>query len=195
MSILQKFNRIGYYYTFEYYLYEQDFDTTMIDYLKNQNVTLKQLICFFDIIKNGTCYIITTNEENLHKVITITKCDHDINSITDNLIIFYNGYKFTISDEMTLRNAEICTKITGADVANYCSVYGDYFEKFKISDIVNEIHSMVLTNLRILSILIKCKHVTLYGYHNVSKFNMSELFPNLKIIYCRNVIIYQANKN
>jgi hypothetical protein len=198
-----KFDRASYYYTFEYYLYEQELDYTVLNYLDNNNINLRKLVCFFDIIKNDTHYIITTNEENLHKVISITKCEHIDNFIYGNLVVSYNGYKFTVYDNMSLAEAEKLIAIENCDIVNYDNYYYNDWSFRKINDceirisIINKRSDFIwLNNFRILSILTGCIRVhidTLKHYQKVDiyKFDVSKLFPNTLHIMHRGETVYK----
>jgi hypothetical protein len=134
-----QFHKVQYYYTFEYYLYEQELDYTVLDYLNNNNIKIDKLICFFDIIKNGVYYIITTDKKNLHQVIAIAKCNNSENSIYSNfnlVTILYNGCTFNIYNSMSLQDAENIIGITGKDIINYSQlnnkiIYGNEIYAFR----------------------------------------------------------------
>jgi hypothetical protein len=97
MSIIQAFDVRKFQYTLEYYLHEQELDYSVLEHLNNNNINLGSLICFFDIIKSDTHFIVASSNTNLHNIITISKCECEVNSISvDNSIIQYNNFKFTI---------------------------------------------------------------------------------------------------
>jgi hypothetical protein len=208
MSIINKFDQLSYYYTLEYYLYEQELDFTVLDYLNNNNIEIGSLICFFDIIKNNIHYIITTNEDNSHKLITISKCDVTDNSIINSSIIFYNGYKFTIFNDINLVNVEALIGITDLDVNIYRELRNEHlkdnkirFEQYNILTAHNTNRVCVIKSLRILSILTccTCAYLSVSMYcaitsDTIAKFNMKKLFPNLEVIYgFQKYIIYRRD--
>jgi hypothetical protein len=200
MSITKKFDSIGYYYTFEYYLYEQELDYTILEFLDNGNgINLGSLTCFFDIIKNNVRYIITTNSGYYHQVISIAKSEHDTNSISDN-VIFYNGYIFNISDSMELKDIEVLVKITTFDVTNYENIYHNHFDKVKST--YNKGLLFIVSSLRPISIMKQTTQIFVSTHANknhitklnISKLDMRRLFPNLQYIYdLGGKIIYENN--
>jgi hypothetical protein len=202
MTITKRYDNINYYYTFEYYLHEQELDYTVLDFLSNNGIELGSLICFFDIIKNSVHNIITTNENNSHTLIRIAKCDHDINLISCGGTIFYNNYKFIISDVMDLISIEQLINITNSDVADYHSLHYNLLRlsATKTKEYLSlNLDSLILNNLRTLSIITTCEKVhcskgSKITKSYIDKLDIKRLFPNLKIIYDRNYsIIYQRD--
>jgi hypothetical protein len=170
---------------------EQDLDYTVLTFLENNGIKIGALICFFDLIKNDTHYVVTSNEENLHKVITISKYDHNSNMILGD-DFYYNGYKFTISNSVTLANAEQMIKITDLDVQKYRQLHKCMFCGEKIAD-YSKVKHLFLSSLRTLSVLPNCQIVELiYVWENSNKIDIPYMFPNLKKIGdCTGKIVYQ----
>jgi hypothetical protein len=202
MSIIKQFDTIGFYYTFEYYLYEQELDCTILEYLQNNNVNIGSLICFFDIIKNDTRYVIATDQENSYKVISIIKSNINDNFISGNLI-FYGGYKFNILDNINLADAETYIKITTHDVTEYKKSHFNHFSNDITIKNIDKLGGMYIcravSSLRPISVLVNygLVYVSKYGINHITeseikKLNMDKLFPNLQgIIDCKNKIIYK----
>jgi hypothetical protein len=194
MSLIKQFDQVPYYYTFEYYLHEQELDYTVLDYAQNNGIELGSLICFFDIIKNDVYYIVTTNENNSHKVISISKSSSVNNLIMDN-IIYYNGYKFTTSDNMSLLSVEnligiSCNDIIICEHAYMHKKFIDNKIKWWLEQGLKCKRICSINNLRILSIITNCEHAIVHNIissqtvkSSIAKLNMTKLFPNLKKIY------------
>jgi hypothetical protein len=194
MSVIKKFDRIGYYYTFEYYLYEQELDYTVLDYAQNNGIELGSLVCFFDMIKDDVHYIVTTDEKGSHKVISISKFSSVDNLILNN-IIYYNGYKFTISDNMSLLDIENLIKIPYNDEIIQTHIHKhnplargtiQWWQNYAL-----RFDTIMIFNLRILSVITNCKYVKYIHTEesqgiesNILKLNMIKLFPNLKMVCC-----------
>jgi hypothetical protein len=202
MAITQQFNSIDFYYTFEYYLHEQELDYTVLDYAHNNGFELQSLICFFDIIRNNIHYIITTNDNNSHQVISIAKCSN-MDNLIFNSVIYYNGYKFTISNSMNLLDAEKLIEISNNEVncayPDYYRHFNKYSTKTWISFNFITPHYYFVNNLRILSVLANCMRVKVYNFKNsqivksnIPKLDMIKLFPNLITVLDSNSdILYQ----
>jgi hypothetical protein len=204
MSVIKQFDQIAYYYTFEYYLHEQELDYTVLDYAQNNGIEFGSLICFFDVIKDNVHYIVTTDEKKSHKLISIFKFS-SVNNLILNNIIYYNSYKFTIYDNMSLLDIENLIGIFCDDKIVQTHVnkrnpfrdginlqWQDYNFKYRE-------YTFYIRNLRILSVLTNCAHVECADFKNsqaielnVAKLDMVKLFPNLKTITNYNCkIIYQ----
>jgi hypothetical protein len=131
MSQLKKFDELGYIYTFQYYLYEQELDYNIIDFMENNNIN-SFYICFFDVIRDDAHYLITTNlTDNLHELITIRKMS-DVNEnkiiIQDHqIIIHYDNYKVNISNKMELSEIENLVNITPNEIVTYDSTYYNHW--------------------------------------------------------------------
>jgi hypothetical protein len=202
-----RFNHISYYYTLEYYFYEQNLDYTLLDYLDNNNIELGKLVCFFDVIKNGIRYIITTDEKKSHQLITISECDHINNLISDNLVVYYNGCKVTISENMNLQNIENLIGVTENDIKYYATYYANNWDSVNtINDALNYISELnkiygtiYLNNLRLLSILTNCTKASIYNIitkAEILKFNIGKLFPNLtRLSTYYDDVLYQKIEN
>jgi hypothetical protein len=204
MLVIEKFDRFGYYYTFEYYLHEQELDYTVLDFAQNNGIELGLLVCFFDMIKHNVHYVVTTDEKNSHKLISISKSSNVDNLILNN-IIYYNGYKFTIYDNMSLLNIENLIGISCNDeivrtcVNEYNSFESDTILRWQEFILKYRGHYFCITNLRILSVITNCVHVKVDNFKNdqnvelsVAKLDMVKLFPNLRTVFNHNhKIIYQ----
>jgi hypothetical protein len=144
MTHIKRFDRIGFYYTFENYLCKHELDHGAINYFENNNIQIGSLICFFDIIKNDIHYIVTTNKDFVHKIISITKCNCTDNMIYNNTF-YYNGYKFIIKNNISTEHVEETIGITQDDIKEYdekldkiiineilelCDKQKDYFKSF-----------------------------------------------------------------
>jgi hypothetical protein len=192
MSVIKKFDRIGYYYTFEYYLYEQELDYTVLDYAQNNGIELGSLVCFFDMIKDDVHYIVTTNEKNSHKLISISKSSNVDNLILNN-IIYYNCYKLTIFDNMSLPAIENLIRISCDDEivrthVNKRNPFNNY--TITLWQNICATGTVYINNLRILSVLTNCTCAGLSDLKydknielTIARLDMVKLFPNLKIVY------------
>jgi hypothetical protein len=119
MTYLAKLDSKCYYFSFEFYLYEQELDSSIIDYLENNNVNdLINSVCFYNMIDADTHYLVTRSH-NEYKIITISKSDINENIISHNIII-YNNYEYIISQSMQLNEIEIKCGISNLnDITKY----------------------------------------------------------------------------
>jgi hypothetical protein len=206
MSVIKQFDQIAYYYTFEYYLHEQELEYTVLDFAQNSGIELGLLVCFFDIIKDNVHYVVTTDEKNSHKLISISKSSSVDNLILNN-IIYYNCYKFTIYDNMSLLNIENLIGIScdGELVHTNVNKYNPFRDKTILWWQNNILESDTLTvyNFRILSVLTNITYVVICNYEtdqtvelSVVKLDMVKLFPNLKTVinYGRKIFYQRKTK-
>jgi hypothetical protein len=219
MSLIQQFDRFGYIYTFEYYLYEKELDYSIIDFINNNSINYFY-VCFFDIIRENTNYLVTTDPTNdLHQLITIKKnnicSENNIFTYDDQVIIYYNNYMVSISNKMKLDKIDEQVNFTLEEVATYNETYPNLWSlanKNWTLDLETKIASHycynialsksgAICNFRILSIsnilkatLFKNKNAI---YDNINaymgNFYMNKLFPYLCTITFKGKIIYSRN--
>lgn len=101
-------------FTLLYYLKKNNIDMSIIEFLKNNNIYLND-IGFIHDYSNGQHIIITTNMDNIYKIITIGESDKE-NSITDYrkynlnnlwvLDIHYNGINIKVSKTFSIKQLE-----------------------------------------------------------------------------------------
>jgi hypothetical protein len=213
MSFIQQFNNFGYLYTFQYYLYEKELDYNLINYIENNNLN-SFYICFFDIIREGVHYLITTDSTNdLHELITIK----EINTVNENKIIindhqvtiYYNNYAVTISSKMTLDKIDKIINITSDEIGMYNNTYPNRWSYMHENWTFDPKTKLILwncylnidtsylyvSNLRILS-LIDIKYAGLISscHVKIENFDMNKLFPHLRKIR-HGIYLYKVNKN
>jgi hypothetical protein len=202
MSIT-KFDSIGFYFTFEYYLCEQKIDLNIISFMENNNVQYKY-ICFFDKVENNINYLVSSNFNNTYKIITIS---HDYNSECsenkiiindDKTLIYYNSYKISISSNIVETEINNILNFTSKDISlqftkGYEWHWFDEVPQEQIMKIyIPRKYRLPIRNLRILSILTQVSKVCINTKLDVSEFDMKKLFPNLKSIKFENEIIYES---
>jgi hypothetical protein len=218
MSLIHKFDILGYIYTFEYYLYEKKLDYSLIDFMENNNIDYFY-VCFFDIIRDNTHYLVTTDPTNdLHQLITIkvnnAQNENNIATNDHQVTIHYNDYMIVTSNKMTLDKIEELVNFTQEEVFEYDKTYGnawsmadkDWTLDLKTKTVSCKIYVHTLTdtgniyNLRILSLsrisnALVINNINYIININISDFNMSKLFPYLQTITTREKmkIIYSRN--
>jgi hypothetical protein len=215
MSLIHKFDQFGYIYTFEYYLYEKKLDYSLIDFMENNNIDYFY-VCFFNIIRDNTHYLVTTDPTNdLHQLITIkvNNAQNENNIVTNDhqVTINYNEYTVIISNKMTLNKIEELVNFTQEEVLVYDKTYQNLWSAIKKNwtlDLKTKIalclaysysltHCAAVDNFRILS-LSTIRFARLHAHINdvninISDFNMSKLFPHLQSITVGGTFIYSRN--
>jgi hypothetical protein len=176
MAILSKVDDENYAYTLEYYLYEQGFDPNILEFMSNNNIQTNY-VCFFDIIRSNIHYLVVKSKDcyQVISVLAVVASDNHIVNISDNVNIYYGECKISIFPNMSLEEAEKCIGVTEDDVIQYQTKWGNH--KYDLEALLLEADT-----LRILSMPNLCQVLHCHQPIDISKFNMSKVFPVLSRI-------------
>jgi hypothetical protein len=180
LNMLGKIDFLNFQFTFKYYLYKNNLDQSVCDYLENNSIK-NNYVCFHDEIKDNVHYLVTTkldrDAENGYKIITILINNDDIleNRIVYNsdwkFVVYYNNYIIRISNMLELGEIEKFINFNSDSIKNKKMKILPYIDKSSNQMYLNTVY-LQNKNINIDKILYLC----------TSNLDLLSIFPNIKEI-------------
>jgi hypothetical protein len=218
--MLEQIDYLNFQFTFKYYLYKNNIDHTVCDYLENNNMK-GNYICFYSEIINDAHYLVTTkldrDTNNGYRIITIVKNNECIasNNFTlssiENLVVHYDNYIISISNMLELDiiektiifNVHIIFNLMNKYLKGYTSAATLYMGAYKLYDKnlnIDLIQHVRTHNLSLAMILPNIITFNFYGNladikrfkQEVKMLDSSQVISKKLIIYANHELLFDS---